>query len=58
MASVVPDRIVANRAEARLSSSEKPVVESVVALAIDTRGDMLDLNGERGGGGEGASAEL
>lgn len=50
--------MVANRAEALLSSSEKPVVESVVPLATEARGDTVGLNGERGGGAEGANAEL
>jgi len=57
VASVVPDRMVAKRAEARLSNNENPVVESVMALDTDTLGETVDLNGERGGG-RGADAEL
>lgn len=57
MASVVPDRIVAKRAEALTSNEENPFVESVIALATDPLGDTVDLNGERGGS-IGADVEL
>lgn len=49
--------MVAKRAEALLSNNENPVVESVVALATDTLGEIVDLNGERGGGGRRAEDE-
>lgn len=42
-------RTVPNRADDRLSSMEKPAVESVMLLFNDARDDKLGRSGDRGG---------